>query len=130
MLAAAAAVLALAAAADGAWSAFAPDETAFASSASVRSARAAWDAACIQPDNAAGCGMAALLGDTAEHYRTLDRVLVLGAYSCTQLRAVAAHAARRGTQPAAQRRSCLPRASACLPAHARAAWRGGQRCGC
>jgi hypothetical protein len=61
------------------WTAFEPDEKAYAASSSVRAARAAWDAACVQPDNADGCGMAALLGETEEHYRTLDRVLVLGA---------------------------------------------------
>ena len=73
----------------GTFSAFAPDEPAYASSASVRSEAAAWNAACIEPDAPLGCGMDELHSATAEHYRTLDRVLVVGA--C----AAAARASRR-----------------------------------
>jgi hypothetical protein len=62
-----------------AWTAFEQDEPAYASSASVRAARAAWLGACIDPENTHGCGMAGLLSETEEHYRTLDRVLVIGA---------------------------------------------------
>ena len=77
----------------GTFSAFAPDEPTYASSATVRAERAAWNTACIETDaSPRGCAMDALHSATAEHYRTLDRIVVVGA--C----AAAARASRRPAQ--------------------------------